>query len=246
MSRLIVALLLVAATARAQEGGTAYEALKVVGTQFNRAALNRVISVTGVGGSPQPEQWDILIADRNAPGGVRELQVANGQIISDRTPERGITGTTGGATINTSRLNLDSSGAYTVASYTADKSHTNFSSANYRLRPNERGVPVWLVSLQDESRQPVGTIHIAADRGNVTRVEGMYRGANMANVQEDRGERGEQDEVSAEDIYAVDEDEEDENVLKREIKQMFRRTKRDARRMFERVGRSFEDFMNRG
>lgn len=241
-----------AATALAQEEGTAYEALKVVGTQFNRAALNRVISATGADGNPQPEKWTVLIADRNAPSGVRELQVADGQIISDRTPNRDIVGTTEGAIINTSRLNLDSNGAFTVANYTADKSHTNFYYASYTLRTNGRGIPVWIVTLQDESRRPVGTIHIAANKGNVTRVEGMYAGANMANVEEDQGELSEEEIASGdtevasdEEIDFVDEDEEGENAIKREIKRMFRRTKRDAGRMFGRVRRSFDDFVRR-
>lgn len=251
MWRLILVLSFVAAPLCAQEEGTAYEALKVVATQFNRAALSRVLSVSGVDGNPQPEKWNVVIADRNAPGGVRELQVANGQIISDQTPSRPVVGTTEGATIKTARLNLDSSGAFSVASYTADKSHTNFYFASYTLRTNDRGIPVWIVTLQDQSRRPVGTIHIATNKGNVTRVEGMYRGANMANVEEDRVESGETEgteETSGakdEEIYAVDEDEEDENVVKRQIKQMFRRTKRDARKMFERVSRPFEDFMRR-
>jgi len=252
MWRLPLLLFFIASPVLAQEQETAYEALRVVGTQFNRAAMNRVISVTGVDGDPQPTKWKILIADRNAPGGVRELQVANGRIVANRAPSRTIVGSTEGATISTSRLNLDSSGAFSVASHTADKSHTNFSLVSYTLRTNDRGQPVWIVTLQDEARRPHGTIHINANKGNVTRVEGMYRGANMADVQEDRGDPGSREESRSGnesddgDIYEVDEDEEGENALKRGIKQMFRRTKRDAENMFERVRRPFEDFFNRG
>ena len=43
-------LLLIASFAAAQENGTAYEALRVVGNQFGRGAVNHVISVTGVEG----------------------------------------------------------------------------------------------------------------------------------------------------------------------------------------------------
>ena len=127
MWRLPLILALTASSALAQEEPTAYEALRVVGTQFNRAAIRRVLSVTGVDGDPQPATWKVMIADRNAPGGVREFEVTGGRIVADRTPARNVVGTTEGATIDTSQLNLDSSGAFTVASYTADKSHTNFS-----------------------------------------------------------------------------------------------------------------------
>ena len=242
MWRAIAASLLIAGPALAQEEGTAYEALRVIGTQLNRAYINRVISVTGLDGNPQPETWRVLVADRAAPGGVREIEVTNNQIVADETPTTGIAGSAEGATIQTSRLNLDSSGAFTVASHTAEKSHTSFALVSYTLRNNDRGYPVWILTLQNEGRQPVGTIHIAANKGNVTRVEGMYRGADMASVQQDRGDTTREEEVSDEEIDKVDEDEEDENAVKREIKKMFRRTKRDARLMFKRVSRSFDEF----
>ena len=261
MWRLLLALVLIASPAYAQRQSTAYDALKVVGTQFHRAALSRIILVTGVDGDPQPTDWTVLIADRNAPAGVRELQVANGRIVSNRTPTENVAGTSAGATISTSRLNLDSSGAFSVASYTADKSHTNFDRVAYTLRANERGIPVWIVTIQDEARRPLGTIHIAANKGNVTRVEGMYRGARMANVEEDRGQapdrRGVEDEASQDageyDESTVDSGTDvetgeagaDENLVKVEIKRMFRRTQRSALKIFERARRPFDEFMSR-
>src|ERR1700745_748838 len=136
MSKLVVAFLLfvVPALVLAQEQATAYEALRVVGTQFGRGALNHVVSITGVEGNPQPEKWKIMLEDPSAPGRVREVEVADGRVASERTPSRSIAGSTEGATINTARLNLDSSGAYAVASHTAGNSHTGFSTASYTLR----------------------------------------------------------------------------------------------------------------
>ena len=244
--------LTLAAARGQQQQSTAYDALMVVRNHFNRAALKRVISVTGVDGDPQPTEWTVLIADRNAAGGVRELQVANGQIIANRTPSDRIAGTTDGATINTAQLNLDSDGAFTVANYTADKSHTEFDSVSYTLRTNERGAPVWIVTVQDHARTALGPIHISANRGNVTRVEGMYRGANMSNVEQDpvvssNGTNDEYTEPEPElnDEGEVDQGDGDENVVKARIKKMFRRTKRDAQRMFQRVRRPFDDFVER-
>lgn len=257
MWRLIFAFLLIASSAFAQEQqASAYQALRVVGTQFNRAAIKRVISVTGVQGDPQPMRWNILIADRNAPGGVREFQVANGRIIANQNAG-GVVGSTKGATIDTSKLNLDSTGAFSVASYTADKSHVNFASVSYTLRTNERGFPVWIVTLQDESRRPLGKIHINANRGNVTRVEGLYRGTNMAQVEQDPAPRTSRqhrrgagddeysDPAGGDDVDAGDDDG-DVNPVKAEIKRMFRRTKRDAEHIFERARRPFDEFFNHG
>lgn len=249
MWRTWLILALAVSSALGQEQPTAYEAMRVVGLQFNRAALRRVLSVTGVDGDPQPTRWRVLIADRHAPGGVREFEIADGRIAAQRTPTRSVTGTSEGATIDTAKLNLDSNGAFTVANYTADQSHTNFSYVSYTLRTNDRGVPVWILTLQDDARHPLGTIYIGANKGNVTRVEGLYHGANMAQVEEDQvDQQGNNidEQEHADDQSGEDTDDGDENVVKAEIKRMFRRTKHDAQRLFQRVTRSFDQFFNRG
>jgi hypothetical protein len=224
MWKWIVLLALTAAPLLAQqEEGTAYEALRVVGTQMNRAFLNRVISVTGVEGSPQPATWKILVEDSRARGGVREVEVTGGRISSERTPLRSVVGSMEGATLKTSRLNLDSSGAYAVASHTAEKSHTE----------DERGDPVWIVTLHSRSGRPVGTIHIGANRGTVTRTEGMFTGASMEDVATDSG---------------VENDSQSDGGIvgntKVRIRDTFRRAQDEARGMFTRVRRSFADFIS--
>ena len=88
MWKSLVAALLFVTPALAQEQATAYEALRVVGTQFGRGALKHLVSITGVGGNPQPESWKITLEDSNAPGSVREIQVAGGRIDSERAPSR--------------------------------------------------------------------------------------------------------------------------------------------------------------
>jgi hypothetical protein len=192
---------------------------------------------------------------------VRELVVANGRIISDRTPSGTVAGSIAGATIKTSELNLDSSGAFDVASYTADKSHQNFDLVSYTLRTNERGNPTWILTIQNQARRPLGTIHINASKGNVTRVEGMYRGGDMARVEQDPVDRRAPDSIKDDyvdydenaDVVTdeegieerEDEGEGDENVVKAEIKRMFRQTKRGAQRIFERARQNFDDFISR-
>lgn len=230
-------LLLATVPALAQERASAYEALRIVGAQVNRDAVNHIISVTGVDGDPQPETWKILLDDSRARGGVREIEVTDGRISSERTPVRSVVGTAAGATINTAHLNLDSSGAYTVASHTAERSHTQFATVSYTLRTDERSNPIWIVTLENDAQKPVGTIYIGANQGTVTRTEGMFSGTTMQEVATDQDEDRVQDENADEDA--------DENFVKRRIKRMFRRTKEDARRMFQNVRRSFVDFFNR-
>jgi hypothetical protein len=235
MLKSLLASLLLATAAFGQEKPSAYEALRVVGTQLNRDMMSRVISVTGVDGDPQPRTWKILIGDRRANGGVREITVEDSRIASQRLPNRSVAGSTEGATINTSHLNLDSTGAYSVASHTAETSHVTFSLVSYTLRTDDHGNPTWIVTLEDRSRKPLGTVHIKANDGRITRVEGMYQGRNMEQVEQD---------TEHVDNRSVDsEDDSEDNIVKRRIKGLFRKTKEDARHMFNRVRRSFADFI---
>jgi hypothetical protein len=229
MWRWVVVILVLATPALAQENATAYEALRVVGTELGRDTLNHVVSITGVKGNPQPEKWKIILEHPDGRG-VRELEVADGKIDSEHRPGRSIAGSTESATIDTSRLNLDSSGAYEVASHTAELSHANFAMVDYTLRTDERGEPAWIVTLLSRSSRPVGTIHIGAMGGTVKRTEGMFAGATMEDVEND---------------YDSDEERGPFYPVKKQIKHAFHRTQEEARGMFERVKRSFSDFINR-
>jgi hypothetical protein len=118
------------------------------------------------------------------------------------------------------------------------------------LRTDERGNPVWIVTLADRNSRPVGTIHIRASDGRVNRVEGMYAGRNMEQIEVNRDPETNRNDIDTAANPPPTADEEqtdgdaDENIVKRDIKRMFRRTTNDARRMFQRVRRSFVDFFS--
>jgi hypothetical protein len=233
MWKILPVLLFAAASLAAQEQPTAYDALRVLGHEMGRDAVNHVISIVGADGTPQPEKWKILFEDSADGGGVREIEVADGQIVSERAPARAVIGSSEGATINTARLNLDSSGAYAVANHTADKSSTPFATVSYTLRTDEHGDPLWIVTLQNDSRRPVGTIYVSANRGNVTRTEGLFAGAPIQEVGTapevepgDQGVRG---------IF---------QSTKSGISHGFYVAQHEAHEMFERVKRSFSDFIS--
>jgi hypothetical protein len=229
MWRVWVGLLLLATPVRAEENATAYEALRVLGDEIGHDALRQIVSIRGTKGDPQPQKWKILVEDPQG-GGVRELQVADGRIDSDDLADRDVAGSTEGATIDVSQLNLDSSGAYAVASHTAEASHTNFATADYILRTDERGEPMWIVTLRNRSSRPVGTIYIGGTRGTVRRTEGMFAGATMEDVE------GDYDQGNVTGVF---------RSAKRSIKHGFNRAQEEARGMFEKVRRSFSDFINR-
>jgi len=229
MWRAYIGLLLLAAPAWADENATAYEALRVVAREFGRDAIHQIVSITGTKGNPQPEKWKIVLEDPQG-GGVREVEVADGNIASDGTAEADVAGSTEGAMVDISRLNFDSSGAYAVASHTADASHTSFATADYILRTDDRGEPMWIVTLRNRSSRPVGAIYIGATRGTVRRTEGMFAGATMEDVENDGDSNEEHGPFSG---------------VKKQIKHAFRRTQDEARDMFGRMKQSFSDFINR-
>jgi hypothetical protein len=244
MWKFVLATFLLAAPVLAQENQSAYEALRVIGTQLNRQLVNRVVSVSGVDGDPQPRTWKILVEDKNAANGVREIVVEDNRVVSQRAPNKSVVGSTQGSTINTTKLNLDSTGAYTVAAHTAETSHVTFSLTSYTLRTDDRGNPVWIVTLADRGNRPVGTIHIRASDGRISRVEGMYQGRNMEQV-EVNPEIDNPPSAQNDDQAQNDDDNADTNLVFKDVKRMFSRTTRDASRMFHKVQRSFVDFFNR-
>jgi hypothetical protein len=225
----IVGFLLLATPVLAEENATAYEALRAVGSEFGRDALHQIVSITGIRGDPQPAKWKVTLEDPEGRG-VRELQIVDGKIDSDERADRDVAGSTEGATIDVSRLNLDSSGAYAVASHTAEASHANFATADYTLRTDDRGEPTWIVTLRTRSSRPVGTIYIGATGGTVRRTEGMFSGATMEDVE------GDYDQGEGSGVILS---------TKRKIKHAFHRAQEEARGVFERVKRSFSDFINR-
>jgi hypothetical protein len=229
MWRAWVVLLLWAAPVWAEENATAYEALRVVGREFGRDAVHQIVSISGTKGDPQPEKWKIVVEDPEGRG-VRELEIVDGKIDSADEGDRDVAGSTEEAMIDVSRLNLDSSGAYAVASHTAEASHTSFATADYTLRTDERGEPMWIVTLRSRSSRPVGTIYIGGTRGTVRRTEGMFAGATMEDVEGD---------YNMGNVTGVIRN------AKRSIKHGFNRAQEEARGIFERVKRSFSDFINR-
>lgn len=254
MWKWIAPALMLSVTALAQERGTAYDALRTISSRLGKPALNHVISVSGSNGAPQPQTWTVLLEDSQAPTGTREVVVSNDRIVSDRTPERAIIGSARNSTIKTSKLNLDSSGAFQVANRVADRSAARFDSASYTLRTDERGEPVWIVTLHGVSGKPVGTIHINSNRGNVVRTEGLFAGATMNDVEVDRAyareERTEQSvrpEHTGEETTGEDGDDDHGPLygVRSRIRGSFQRAQEEARGMFDRVKQSFDDTIHR-
>ena len=158
---------------------------------INRDAVNHVISVTGTDGSPQPETWKIVIED---PRDARRCARDRGRRTAGSFP---IGPSSVGGWISGRRDDQDVAleprferGVSRGESHRRQIAHA-FRLASYTLRTDEHGDPIWIVTLHEVNGQPVGTIHIGANRGNVTRTEGMFAGttndvATSSNVYRER------------------------------------------------------------
>ncbi len=165
---LVFSLLLSPLAGRAVD--TAYNALRVVGKKNGAETLNHVAELRGRGGVPAPAVWRIVLSDAQARGGVRELEVQGGRIISERAP----TGRNLGAPMNFNALNLDSEGAFTIANDEAKKAGVAFERVDYLLRSGTGGgAPVWELQLLRREGARVATVQIAADSGTILREEGL-------------------------------------------------------------------------
>lgn len=149
-----------------QAADTAYSALRVLGKRDGQEVLNHVVEVRGHDGAPQPAVWKIVIDDPRARGGVREVEVQRGKIVSERTPtSHGVS-----SPMNFNQLNLDSEGAFTIVNQEAQKTNVPFDHIDYLLRAGTGGgAPVWQIDLIDGHNGHVGSVDIAADSGSVLR-----------------------------------------------------------------------------
>jgi hypothetical protein len=173
MKAVLLTGILILTQAISQAGDTAYQALRIIG-KTNPDFLNHVIEAHGNDGQPQPVVWSVLIDDQTARGGVREMEVSKGRVISEHTPVRAYAGAGANAVMDFKRLNLDSQGAFTIANQEAAKRNVAFDSVSYLLRSDaQSGAPVWILRLIDVNHALVGTITIAADNGNVLNTAGF-------------------------------------------------------------------------
>ena len=243
MMKAVFVLALLLAQFAAEAADTAYSALRVVGKRRGADALNRVLEVRGRNGAPEPALWKIVLDEPRARGGIRELEVQRGQIISERTP----TGRTIGSPMNFNQLNLDSEGAFTVAHQEAEKAGVPFDRLDYLLKSGTGGgAPVWELSLFRGREGQVGSMVIAADTGSVLRQDGLNLRGRPYPRQQDRDQIEDRDYVRRDDLPPEDEDREyiEERREVTEERHEYRRRSgepiRDVPSLFRRAGRHFE------
>jgi hypothetical protein len=163
MKRWFLLLLMVSAWGIAR-ADTAYTALHLSKPKIDGEA--KLVEVKGDGGQPQPGKWTVLIADPAARGGVREIIVSKGAIVSERTPLHGVSEISVLPPINLALLNVDSDGVFDAANREAVREKVGFDSVDYELKANNTtGSPYWAVTLYDNKGDRVGIMQVSAQNG---------------------------------------------------------------------------------
>jgi len=154
----------------AGNAGSAILALRTVADQ-PYAANGKIVEVQGERADPSPSEWQILLSDPSARGGVRLVTVANGVITSERTPLQGFPNVSEMPAIQTSDVSVDVSSVFESVQQQAEAGRMAFHWLDYALRVDSAtGEPVWTVRLYDELGSLVGTVGIAGQGGSVVQA----------------------------------------------------------------------------
>lgn len=163
--RLVLIFFVCSACGFAADSSSVILALRTVSEQ-PYAANARIVEVQGARGNPLPVEWRVLLADFTARGGVREVCVQDGKIISERTPLKGFQNVSEMAAIDPSRVKIDAENVYQSAKQEAQSARVNFRSADYTLKSSAASLdPEWTIRLYDEFGVIVGMMSFSAGNG---------------------------------------------------------------------------------
>ena len=164
--------------ARAQVG-TGLDSKNALANLIDRqgeAVADKLVSIRGFEGIPQPGTWEIITHDASSPHLLRRYRIGPGFIrdegdVDDLYPAREPYGF-----IDYAQLKLSSQGAFTLAEAAAKQAKMGFDSLNYTLRCREYSrEPVWILHLINAKGLLVGKVHISANSGRVFRTIWIYR-----------------------------------------------------------------------
>lgn len=153
--------------AQAISGGSALAALREVSAQ-PYAATGRIVEMKGRRAAPVPVEWEIILADPSARGGVRVVTVANARITSENTPLHGFTGVPNLPAIDTAKVSIDARTLFQAVQAEAETGRIGFHWLDYTLQTDPAtGSPVWSVDLYDHLSQPVASLEVSASTGSL-------------------------------------------------------------------------------
>ena len=148
---------------------TSQSAVQVLKDSGRPDLLSGLAEIKAKDGVPQPEEWIVLCNDPSAHGGVRELTISNGHIVSERTPMGEFAGEGELPHLTIAPTTLDSGAVFKIVDREAKAARIGFDSINYVLRVDAiSGKPLWIVQIYKTSgATPVGTMELSAETGEI-------------------------------------------------------------------------------
>lgn len=164
----VIALFCMAIATQASANSSAYQAMQILQNQKPDANLHELLQISGQRGQAQPAVWTFSIDDPLSRGGVREYEIAEGMVLSERTPVQPQVRPDPDRFVDLSRLRVDSTQAFHIAEQEAVRGRVSFDSADYRLNGRGPGQsPQWQVLLHDINGNKVGEVILSAESGRV-------------------------------------------------------------------------------
>lgn len=178
-TRILTVLLLALPTAAFAQKIPGLKALQRIAAMHGDQFVSRIVSMRGLYGQTQPEEWRVIVYDPKSPTLLREFWVGdtrstnegvNGDFYPKQTPP---------GFIPFRNVRVDSTGAFDLLNKEAMQAKIGFDSVNYFLRCREfSNEPIWTLQAVDEDSQIRGIIDISAETAKVLRVTWLYPEAN--------------------------------------------------------------------
>lgn len=147
---------------------TSLSAVQVLKDSGRPELLTGLAEIKAKDGVPQPSEWMVLCNDPSAHGGVRELTISNGHVVSERTPMGEFAGEGELPHLTITPTTLDSGAVFKIVDREAKAARIGFDSIDYVLRVDAiSGKPLWIVQLHKSSGALVGTMELSAETGEV-------------------------------------------------------------------------------
>lgn len=154
----------------ATEDSTALKSLKTLPAD----AANRLAIIDGHDGAPTPARWHFLIEDPAAEHGVREIVVADREIVADREVSQFATQLTPEDVVGKAAIKIDSDAAARLAQRYATANALPVASMNFQLRKDPlTAVPVWTVTCLDDQATTLATLVVDGRDGRIIAHDGF-------------------------------------------------------------------------
>jgi hypothetical protein len=132
MRGIFLILLVCSSSVFAGNAGSAILALRTIAEQ-PYAANATIVELKGERAEPIPAEWQILLADPSARGGVRLVSVANGVITSESTPLKGYSNVAEMPGIRTAEISVDVPSLFQLVQKQAEEAQVGFHWLDYTL-----------------------------------------------------------------------------------------------------------------